>query len=191
MIRTSTLIFVSLLLFSCTNRSSIEPFKEYCSFFPVRTLPLLFWCGEAKVEYKDLRQMDTSLSFRYPRFQHFEYAVGRIFPNRKYVTLVYAAAQWTLHPWIVTFTEKGEQIDSLYLGGSCGRGIGGHSTTFAIIDTNFVISVIDTIENREYDKAFHIIPGKDTTYREVRTHQLDDTGRFIFLNNNKKILSVK
>ncbi len=112
------IIYLFSLLVICfsPSNSQTKTFMECIKNVPVLHYPLQYGCGG-----HELMRFMSADSFWQKKYSLFNgnYHVGRLFPEKKYVTLLVQSLDLNSPPVIYTYKSNGRVIDSLVIASSC------------------------------------------------------------------------
>lgn len=175
---------MAILSLSCHRKSDTELFRNYCESLKRIPVPLSFYCGEGLAPI-DPATLDASLVTRFK--PEVDDIVGRLFPEDEAVSILYGNAGDTFYPWLYTYTQEGRPIDSLYVGGICAGDVGYLAVSATRIDTDYTITICDTITTARVDDFENEVPGSDSTFVQTTRYRLERSGHFGVIEHSRTL----
>ena len=172
-----------LSLTSCKKSDDRSLYEQYYSKLKVIKTPYKMWCGIESEQFAEANR-DTMLERRLQMSKHQFYLVGRLYPDKSFITLLYGEPADYIMPVLHTFSKKGESLDILTVGGCCVAGPGYDATTTTYFGNDMVFSIIDSIRTNAVDSSYNAVPGTDSLTVTAVRYKLDENGRFHFIDSS-------
>ena len=161
-------LILLILLLGCQNgKDKIDDseFKKYYEKFEILKTPIEFNNGKLietpendqnNLNVVFLNQIDSNLVRKY---HPFEAGVinGRIFSTEKFVSIIYSVTSEELFPYLFTYTNTGEKIDSLLLNISEGLEFFSDEYCHTRIENDMTITIKDTATFYKVDPEIEFI----------------------------------
>jgi hypothetical protein len=137
------ILFSLLALLSCSSKDEDRlAFKEYTDHIPKVSLPANYWCG-----LPGRNQWTKELPEAYARFVPgtAEAVFGKIESGESDFTFIlYGGIGDIIYPSLYSYSDDGEIIDSIRLGGGCSGDDKVILSTHSTIDEDMNITVLDS-----------------------------------------------
>ncbi len=172
------------MAFGCHQASRSDRFRALRSRLPTLPSTLVLRCGISD-EMSSSSIDDTNYSEYIPQPCR---AVGRLWPDQKYTTILYGVAGDDIYPFIMTFSEDGDPIDSRYVQVNCEGDPGWNASSTIYLSPQQIVTQIDTVYKAAVDSEFNEIPGTDSLIVLIRQHKIDDQGRIREIYTRREIL---
>lgn len=188
--RTINNILLILTLFGCSQKSESSSeetdlvvidtgnvdFKQFLDNIPNAILPLTIECGFEKTINHNVFEK------KYSEFipKDFE-IVGKLNVNREQNLILFGMIGDIIYPYLFSFDDIGQKIDSVYLHiSTCSGDPNFESSTWSVIDKNVSINMTDTVKYYNYFETDNDYERNlDSTVVTKRSIKMDDKGRFI------------
>ncbi|MGY3795728.1 hypothetical protein [Aquimarina sp. 433] len=156
------ILFLSIVIFSCKKEE--KGFSDYLRSLDTLVLPQKFSLNSTM---NSSNKYDSILFKKYKhRWTYAPYGIA--FNNERIVGIIeYSIADNGLAPFLITFDNNGNKIDSLNILGNSSFGMKGQTLESAILDTNLKLVVIDSSKSWQVDIDANKIP--NTTKLRVST----------------------
>ncbi|WP_343913778.1 hypothetical protein [Aquimarina litoralis] len=140
------ILLLSIIIFSCKKEE--RGFHDYLRSLDTLVLPQKFSLNSRMNPSKN---HDSILFKKYKhRWTHAPYGIA--FNNERIVGIIeYSIADNGLAPFLITFDNNGNKIDSLNILGNSSFGMKGQTLESAILDTNLKLVVIDSSKSWQID----------------------------------------
>ncbi len=150
---------------------------------PVLHYPLQYGCGG-----HELMRFMSADSFWQKKYSLFNgnYHVGRLFPEKKYVTLLVQSLDLNSPPVIYTYKSNGRVIDSLVIASSCYEVPSGLFRSESTINKDGTIIQVDKINFFQRYKNEEIVLDTTKTIIKTSIYTLKSTGKILLLKRIEK-----
>ena len=180
-------LLVVLVNTSCTDRREVAQFSKYVKSLKVLRAPLLFSLD--KLPQQDTALFDDSIANSYKSKS--DHVVGRLFEDRKFVSIMYIIPSDVGTPILETYTPESIPIDTVSLSGEYVVDMGKETTYSTRIDTDGSITIHDTLFSVEYDSHENEIPGTDSASVMISHAKLEQSGHFTHLPDRSFRFAIK
>ena len=182
-----TSLLLAICSGTCFESNQRGSFQDYVAQIPVRPTPLVFSFYEGHPDGVDMSGLDSGLVRRFfpPHMYHLG---GRLFPEKRFVSLLYSVPGDVICESIFTYTSDGLPIDTADITGEYVVDAGVEARSTSRIHSNGLISIDDTLQTVQLNENDEPIPGTEkSTYRQVML-QLNDSGKFVRLDSTGRVL---
>ncbi|MBE0662346.1 MAG: hypothetical protein IH597_07750 [Bacteroidales bacterium] len=165
-----------------TEINSIN-FRDFVENMPSKNLPLTIECGFQTA----LNEKDFNKTYQQFIPEGFE-VVGNLNVNKDMSLILFARIGDILYPYLFSYDNDGQKIDSIYLHiSTCAGDPYLELSTWSVIDKNITINMTDTAKFFYYhENETEYFRRLDSTIVTKRIMQMDNTGRFIKITEKKK-----
>ncbi len=174
------IITLAFLCICSSSNSNAQLFRTFYTSIKVLQSPLSFSLDDPqKISYL---AVDTALANHFkPKYSNI---VGRIFPDRDFVSIIYLLPSDVGTFIIETRTFDGNPIDTLNISGNWIVDAGIESSYGTVINTDGIITINDTLRSVALDKHDNPIPGTDSTRVQIKKYHLEQSGSFISIHDS-------